>query len=157
MKRAITVSVLIILTAMVPGCRHPHGSPAIEPASSQKIFDIPQPEVWNATLAVLTEDLKMPLEKVIPENGVVSTRWVSYRSKPGDFQGINGGYEKRRELPMLVEYRVVAMVKISPVGTMLRVRRYKRVFETSWKYVPTDLSFERQFLNLVSRRLGVFE
>ncbi len=127
------------------------------PASVQKVYEIPQPEVWNATLAVLTEDLDMPLEEVIPKTGVARTKWVSYRSEPGDFEQMNRGYENKRQLPRVVEYRVMVMVKKSPVGTLLRVRRYKRVFETSWESVPTDLSFERQFLNLVSQRLGVFD
>lgn len=156
MKKTAAAGILILI-AFWTGCSHPHGSPALTPASSQKIFDIPQPKVWNATLAVLTEDLNMPLDEVIPQKGMVSTEWMSYRSEPGDFQEINRGYEKKRKLPRVVEYRVVAMVKTSPAGTMLRVRRYQREFDISWRAVPTDLSFERQFLNLVSQRLGVFE
>ncbi len=144
------------LIMAVVACPHPHGSSGMIPASAQRIFrGVNYEKVWSAALAVLTEDLELPLDEVIPENGLVSTKWVTYKRRAGDSQESNRA-SAGASSPMLVEYRVVVLVKISPEGTMVRARCYKREFKQRWTSVPTDLAFERQYLNLVAARLGVY-
>ena len=142
-----------VVAAMFLGCPHPHGSPGMTPASSQRMFKLPYDRVWNATLAVMSEDLNLPLDEIVPENGLITTEWIRYVKKPG---GVNdpkrpGGKNKP---DIIVEYRVVVLVKISPEGTLVRARRYMREFRDRWYPITTDLMFERQFLNLVAARLG---
>jgi len=144
------------LMLAIGGCAHPQGSPALIPVSAQRMFRLPYEKVWNAAMAVLTEDLKLPLDEVVPQKGMVSTKWVTYKSRAGDYKEAN----RRKEIgtrgsPMLVKYRLVVLVKDSPDGTMLQARRYKQEFKKRWTPAPTDLVFERQFLSLVAARLGV--
>ena len=142
--------------AISAGCAHQEaGGPAIIPAAAQRIFKLPYERVWNATLAVLTEDLGLPLDEVVTSSGLVSTKWVTFNAKPGDFSAANRTTKGFEKAPMLMEYRIVVLVKISPEGTVVRARRYTREFQQSWYSVPTDLAFERQFLELLASRLGV--
>jgi len=142
--------------AILAGCPHSKvGGPAIIPAAAQRIFKAPYERVWNATLAVLTEDLGLPLDEVVTSTGLVSTKWITMNAKPGDFAEANRTAKGFEKAPMLLEYRIVVLVKISPEGTVVRARRYAREFRQNWYSVPTDLVFERQFLELVASRLGV--
>lgn len=145
---------LFLLTLM--GCpHHEPSSPSIIPAAAQRIFKLPYEQVWNATLAVLTEDMGLPLDEVVSSTGLVSTKWITLNTRPGNFPEANRASKGFERAPMLVEYRIVVLVKISPEGTVVRARRYTREFQQSWYSVPTDLAFERQFLELLASRLGV--
>jgi hypothetical protein len=81
--------------------------------------------------------------------------WVTYERKPGDYIDVEESSVNTPTKPILVSYRVVILVKITPEGTMVRVRRYVQEWLDKWTPVQSDLQFERQFLLMVDRRLGV--
>ncbi len=133
----------------------PHGTPGLDTASSQRIYKIPYDRVWDATLAVVLEDLEFPLDLVERTTGLITTEWVTYERKPGSYREAEMISVNSPTRPMFVSYRVMIMVKITPEGTMVRVRRYSREYIDRWTPVATDLQFERQFLLMIDRRLGV--
>lgn len=156
MKRKLLVSVsLLWIMFLFSSCPQPRGIPALEPVTAQRIYNLPFGSVWDATLAVVTEDLKWPLEAVERETGLISTQWVTYERKPGDYIDVEESSVNTPTKPILVSYRVIILVKITPEGTMVRVRRYAQEWLDKWTPVQSDLQFERQFLLMVDKRLGV--
>ena len=111
--------------------------------------------MWDAALAVIIEDLEYPLETVERDTGLIATEWVTFERKSGNYQDTEETTVNTPHKPILVAYRVMVLVKITPDGTMVRVRRYAKEWEDRWTPVGTDLEFERQFLLLVDRRLGI--
>ena len=136
------------------GCPQPRGTPALQPATSQRIYRLPFDRVWDAALAVIAEDLKYPLEIVERDNGMIATQWVTFEKKVGNYREGELTTTMSPVKPMFVSYRVMVMVKITPEGTMVRVRRYGQEWIEHWTPVASDLQFERQFLLLVDKRLG---
>lgn len=156
MKRKLEVVLLLLcILFLLSSCPQPKGVPALEPATVQRIYNLPFDSVWDATLAVVTEDLKWPLDAVERETGIISTQWVTYERKSGDYTDVEETTVNTPAKPILISYRVVILVKITPEGTMVRVRRYAKEWLDKWTPVPSDLQFERQFLLLVDKRLGV--
>lgn len=155
MKSKIKIIALVMTAAIaLSACPKPRGTPAIAPTTTQRIYPYAFDHVWDATLAVVTEDLKYPVQVVERQTGLISTEWVTYERKAGNYEEAEQSTENPVVKPILVSYRVMVMVKITPEGTMVRVRRYQLEWIDRWTPVPTDLTFERQFLLLVDRRLG---
>jgi|GEM_PF-2523295 len=141
-----------LVTACFP---QPRGTPALQPATAQRIYRAPFDRVWDVSLAVVTEDLKYPLEIVERDKGMIATQWVTFEKKIGNFRQSEISTEISPPMPMLVSYRVMVMVKITPDGTMVQVRRYCKEWTDHWIFVTSDLQFERQFMLLVDKRLGL--
>ena len=156
MKRQILAFILLMAAASIcPGCRPPRGTPAFQPVSTQRIYKLPFDRVWDATMAVLSEDLQFRLEVVERSTGTIATEWVIYERKTGGYDETEKVTVIRPTEPIFVSYRLIVLVKITPEGTMVRVRRYQKQCIEHWSVVPTDLQFERQILVLVDKRLGV--
>lgn len=153
MKSARIIIACFILVSL-SSCPQPEGPPAMNVSSAQRTFKLPYERVWNAAIAVMSEDLKLDMDEVVRETGLISTKWVTYERKPGDFVDASRPESFKKE-PLLLEYKVVVMVKIAPDGTVVRARRYQKEFQDRWNAVPTDLTFERQLLNMIAERLGV--
>lgn len=154
-RKLITTLSLLGILFLLSSCPQPKGIPALEPATVQRIYNLPFDSVWDAALAVVTEDLRWPLDAVERETGLISTQWVTYERKPGSYIDAEETSVNTPSKPILVSHRVIILVKLTPEGTMVRVRRYTQEWIEKWTAVQSDLQFERQFLLLVDKRLGV--
>lgn len=148
------VAVVALLAISVTACPRPRGNPALTVTAGQRIYKMPFDRVWDVALAIVTEDLNYPLEIVERSNGMIATEWVKFERKQGDFEESERTTLGMNPRVMLVQYRIMVMVKITPDGTLVRVRRYEEDWLDRWTPKATDLSFERSFLLIMDQRLG---
>lgn len=153
MKKGVYITIIALSTALLTAsgysCRK--GQSAFLTASAQKIYQRNWEDVWQATVYVLKEDLKMTLHLSEADAGIIQTKWEEYERAPVHFRDAADLEHHSRRI--VAQYKITVMVKKTIEGTIVRIKKNEREFREQWVNVPTDLSVEREVLERITYRL----